>query len=172
MLTENPTWKEKKKEKLLCVKISRRKMGNSVPQIRIVTAEKSRTNYYSNHLCMRNLGIMSLHFTHTGPKPAPAGWVGTSATNSSGLWIDSEGSLGASVKWSRLSSLHTYWATRTLKLCPIHLATPLSLGSIWGKYLISGHQVPKSHSHLNSVWEKGAECPELFSYIKGLMVLV
>lgn len=48
-------------------------MGNSAQQIRrIVSSEKSHIKYYSNHLCVRNLGIMSLHFTNTGPEPAPA----------------------------------------------------------------------------------------------------
>lgn len=48
-------------------------MGNSAQQIkRIVSSEKSHIKYCSSHLCARNLGIISLHFTNTGPEPAPA----------------------------------------------------------------------------------------------------
>lgn len=75
--------KRQEKEKVLCVNASTRKTGNSVQQIRIVSSEKSCIKYYSNHLCVRNLGIMSLHFTNTWPEHAPAEWVWTSATDSS-----------------------------------------------------------------------------------------
>lgn len=54
---------------------------------------KSCIKYYSNHLCVRNLGIMSLHFTNTGPEPAPVEWVGTSATDSSRVPTGSVASL-------------------------------------------------------------------------------
>lgn len=78
--------KRQEKEKVLCVNASRRKTGNSAQRIRrIVNSEKSHIKYYSNHLCVRNLGIMSLHFTNIGPEPAPAECVGASATDSSGL---------------------------------------------------------------------------------------
>lgn len=63
--------KRQEKEKVLCVNASRRKTGNSVQQIRrIVSSEKSHIKYYSNHLCVRNPGITSLHFTNTGRDPA------------------------------------------------------------------------------------------------------
>lgn len=48
-------------------------MNNSAQQIRTVTSEKSHIKLYRDHLSIRNLGIVSLHFTHTGPKPALAG---------------------------------------------------------------------------------------------------
>lgn len=159
--------KRQEKEKVLCVNASRRKMGNSAQQIRrIVSSEKSHIKYYSNHLCVRNLGIMSLHFTNTGPEPAPAEWAGTSATNSSGLQIGSVGSLGAPVKLSRMSSLHTSRVISTLNLCPLHLVTPPHRGFSWGTEFISGHQVPRSHSHLSSLQEGEAECPELRCFPK------
>jgi len=62
--------KRQEKEKVLCVNTSRRKTGNSAQQIRTVSSEKSHIKYYSNHLCVRNLRIMSLLFTNTGPAPA------------------------------------------------------------------------------------------------------
>lgn len=65
--------KRQEKEKALSTYASRRKAGYSAQQIRrIVSPEKSHIKYYSNHLCVRNLGIMSIHFTNTEPEPAPA----------------------------------------------------------------------------------------------------
>ena len=50
-------------------------MGNFAQQIRrIVSSEKSHITYYSRNLCVRNLGIMSLCFTNTGPKPVLDEW--------------------------------------------------------------------------------------------------
>lgn len=64
--------KRQEKEKVLCTYASRRKTGNSAQQIRrTVSSEKSNVKYSSNHLCVRNLGIMSIHFTNTEPEPAP-----------------------------------------------------------------------------------------------------
>lgn len=64
--------KRQEKEKVLCTHASRRKAGNSARQIRrTVSSEKSNAKYSSNHHCVRNLGIMSIHFTNAEPEPAP-----------------------------------------------------------------------------------------------------
>lgn len=64
--------KIQEKEKVLCIYESRRKTGNSAQQIRTVSSEESYVKYYRNHLCVRNLGVMSTHFTNTELEPAPA----------------------------------------------------------------------------------------------------
>lgn len=161
--------KRQEKEKVLCIYTSRRKTGNSAQQLRrTVSSEKSHMKYYSNHLCVRHLGTMSMHFTDTEPEPAPSEWVGTSATDRSGLWTSSESSLEFLFKLSRPFSLHISYITNS-NPCPIHAASSLHMGSSWEKYFISGHQVLKSHSYLSSVQEGEAEHHELnyFPKIKG-----
>lgn len=160
--------KRQEKEKALCVNMSRRKMGNFAQQIRrIVSSEKSHITYYSRNLCVRNLGIMSLCFTNTGPKPVLDEWVGTSAIESRMVPMGSVASLEAPTKLSMLSSLDTTsQVTSTSNLYPIHPPTPSHPGSYSGKYVISGQHVPKWHSYLSWAQQRETEYPGLEGFPK------
>lgn len=123
------------------------------------TNENSHLKYYSNHLCVRNLEIMSLHFTNSGPEPAPAEWARTPATDRRGLSIGPVGSFGDLVESCRLSSLHTFW----VKPLSHHLVTPPQLGSSSGKYFRTPSTSAPFMSQFSSAGGSGTSWIEMLS---------